>query len=195
VPPNTTYSGAKYVPANSGIGTYFDISDRVASFKNRLEVMGWERTKAVWTVPQAFGGSEYWLRTPTGQEWVVQSIMGINQGALGVVPWSDPTTPDIKSSASAFAMSLPKITEYLFSPKSVRTAYVVGGASVATWKGEAQILVLATNTNYVKQAISWKALDLKGANVMKMFASGDVETVSDGFTLGPVGSAAFMVAA
>lgn len=56
VPPNSTYSGAEYVPANSGIGTYFDISDRVASFKNRLEVMGWERTKAVWTVPQAFGG-------------------------------------------------------------------------------------------------------------------------------------------
>ena len=57
VPPNTTYHGSGYVPANSGIGTYFGISDRVTSFKNRLEVMGWERTKAVWTVPQAFGGS------------------------------------------------------------------------------------------------------------------------------------------
>lgn len=56
VPPNTTYSGTGNVPANGGIGTYFDVSDRVASFKNRLEVMGWERTKAVWTVPQAFGG-------------------------------------------------------------------------------------------------------------------------------------------
>ena len=56
VPPNSMYSGAGYVPADSGIGSYFDISDRVASFKYRLEVMGWERTKAVWTVPQAFGG-------------------------------------------------------------------------------------------------------------------------------------------
>ncbi|KAF8128018.1 hypothetical protein EV363DRAFT_1512354 [Boletus edulis] len=195
VPPNTTYYGAKYVPANSGVGTYFDVSDRVASFKNRLEVMGWERTKAVWTVPQAFGNSEYWLKTPTGEEWVVQSIMGINQGALGVVPWNDPTSPNIKSSASAFAMSLPKITPYLFNPKSVRTAYVVGGALVATWKGEAQTLVLATNTNYVKQAINWKALDLEGVNVMTVFTSGDVETVSDGFTLGPVGSAAFVIAA
>ncbi|KAI9459374.1 hypothetical protein HD554DRAFT_2137182 [Boletus coccyginus] len=48
------------VPLNStvlcGIGTYFDVSDRVSSFEDRLEVMGWERTKTVWTVPQAFGG-------------------------------------------------------------------------------------------------------------------------------------------
>ncbi|KAF9239478.1 hypothetical protein BU15DRAFT_46639 [Melanogaster broomeanus] len=112
VQPNSTLP-AGYVPANSGIGTYFDISDRVASFKNRLEVMGWERTKAVWTVPQAFGEAEYWKWTPTGEEWVVQSIMGINQGALGVVPWDDPTPADIKASASAFAMSLPKITPFL----------------------------------------------------------------------------------
>jgi hypothetical protein len=57
VPPNSTYYG-ETVPADSDIGSYFDISDRVSSFKNRLEVMGWERTKAVWTVPQAFGGAE-----------------------------------------------------------------------------------------------------------------------------------------
>ena len=58
VPPNSTYYGAGNVPANSGIGTYFDVSDRITSFKNRLEVMGWERAKAVWTVPQAFGESQ-----------------------------------------------------------------------------------------------------------------------------------------
>ncbi|KAF9234992.1 hypothetical protein BU15DRAFT_65213 [Melanogaster broomeanus] len=54
VPPNTLSSSS--VPADSGIGSFFDVSDRVSSFINRMEVMGWERTKAVWTVPQAFGG-------------------------------------------------------------------------------------------------------------------------------------------
>ena len=137
----------------------------------------------------------YWLRAPTGDEWVVQSIMGINQGALGVVPWDDPTPADIKTSASEFALSLPKITPYLFNPASVRTAYVVGGASVATWKGGAQTLVLATNTNYVSQTVSWKALGLDGAGAMRVFASGAAETVEGGFTLGPVGSAAFVVTA
>lgn len=136
----------------------------------------------------------YWLRAPTGEEWVVQSIIGINQGALGVVPWSDPTPADIKASASSFALSLPKITSYLFNPASVRTAYVVGGASVATWKAGGQTLVLATNTNYVDQTVSWKALNLGGVGVATAFVSGVAETTSDGFTLGPVGSAAFVVA-
>ena len=137
----------------------------------------------------------YWLREPTGEEWVVQSIMGINQGALGVVPWDDPTPAYIKTSASEFALSLPKITPYLFNPASVRTAYVVGGVSVTTWKGGAQTLVLATNTNYVNQTVSWKALGLDGVGVTTVFASGVAETVEGGFTLGPVGSGAFVVTA
>ena len=43
VPPNSTYYGTGDVPADSGIGTCIDVSDRVASFKNRLEEMGWAR--------------------------------------------------------------------------------------------------------------------------------------------------------
>ncbi|KAG6327165.1 hypothetical protein ID866_11924 [Astraeus odoratus] len=58
VPPNSTLPPGP-VPADSGIGTYFNIVDRVSSFTNRLEVMGWQRTKAVWTVPQAFGAASY----------------------------------------------------------------------------------------------------------------------------------------
>jgi hypothetical protein len=121
--------------------------------------------------------------------------MGINQGALGVVPWDDPTTADIKSASSAFALSLPKITPYVFNPASVRTAYVVGGASVATWNAGTQTLVLATNTDYVNQTVSWEALGLEGVGATTVFVSGVAETVSGGFTLGPVGSVAFVVTA
>ena len=64
----------------------------------------------------------------------------------------------ISKPASEFALSLPNITLYLFNPALVRTAYVVGGVSVATREGGAQTLVLATNTNYVNQTVSWKAL-------------------------------------
>jgi hypothetical protein len=135
----------------------------------------------------------YWARAPTGEEWVVQSIMSINEGALGVVPWDDPTPADIKASASAFAKSLPKITPFLFDPAAVRTTYVVGGASIATWKAGSLTLVLATNTNYVSQSVSWDALDLEGTGVTTVFASGTAATSSDGFTLGSVGSGAFVV--
>ena len=56
------------------------------------------------------------------EERVVKSIVGINQCALSVVPWADLMPADIKSSSSAFARSLPKVTPYLFDPASVCTA-------------------------------------------------------------------------
>jgi len=38
-------------------GDYEDIRDRMNDFGMRLEVLGWERSKTVWTVPQAFGSA------------------------------------------------------------------------------------------------------------------------------------------
>jgi len=61
-----------------------DISRRVDQFGDRLRALGWERTKAIWTVSQAFGGSTYWSRIPTGKEWVIQSILAVTHGALGM---------------------------------------------------------------------------------------------------------------
>ena len=99
----------------------------------------------------------------------------------------------ISKPASEFALSLPNITLYLFNPALVRTAYVAGGVSVATREGGARTLVLATITNYVNQTVSWKALGLDGAGVTMVFASGVAATVEGGFTLGLVGSGAFVV--
>ncbi|KAG2357753.1 hypothetical protein BDR07DRAFT_1362877 [Suillus spraguei] len=192
VSPNTTYYGST-VPANSGIGSYFDISDRVSSFKNRLEVMGWERTKAVWTVSQAFGSAQYWTRTPTGEEWVVQSIIGINQGALGVVPWVDPNPEYIKMAASAFALSLPMLTPYILNAASVRSNYLVGGVDIATWTVGIETLVLATNTDYVTSNVTWEDIGLPGTGVEVVYTSGSVNATNNSFTLGSVASAAFVI--
>jgi len=57
VPPNSTLPPGP-VPANSGIGTYFNIANRGSSFESRLDVTGWRRSKAIWTVPQAFGAGQ-----------------------------------------------------------------------------------------------------------------------------------------
>jgi len=64
------------------VGEFEDISRRVDQFGDRLGALGWERTKAIWTVPQAFGGSSYWNRVPAGNEWVVQSLLAVAHGPL-----------------------------------------------------------------------------------------------------------------
>ena len=40
------------------VGEFEDIRNRMVDFATRLEVLGWERSKTVWTVPQGFGASE-----------------------------------------------------------------------------------------------------------------------------------------
>ena len=65
------------------VGEFEDISRRIDQFGERLGALGWERTKAIWTVPQAFGNASYWDRIPTGKEWVVQSLLAVTHGALG----------------------------------------------------------------------------------------------------------------
>lgn len=39
-------------------GELEDVSRRLDDFAMRLDVLGWAKTKAVWVVPQAFGGEE-----------------------------------------------------------------------------------------------------------------------------------------
>lgn len=135
----------------------------------------------------------YWKRTPSGEEWVVQSIMGINHGALGVIPWVDPNPDYIKMAASAFALSLPKLTPFFFNAASVRSNYLVGGVDIATWATGGATLVLAANTFYVTSDVTWKDIGLYGTRVEAVYMSGSVETTSSSFTLGSVASGAFVV--
>ena len=36
-------------------GNIYDIKARIQTFKDRLNILGYDRTKTVWTTPQAFG--------------------------------------------------------------------------------------------------------------------------------------------
>ena len=39
-------------------GDFVDISKRLDEFSERIEILGQSRLKSIWSVPQAFGGSE-----------------------------------------------------------------------------------------------------------------------------------------
>lgn len=103
-----------------------DIRNRMEDFATPCEVPGWERSTTVWTVNQGFGGS--------GSRCVEFCYFGL-MGIINKFDWSrpgigrvslraqsswwkrsvDPTTPDIRANASAFAPALPDLTPFLLS--------------------------------------------------------------------------------
>ncbi|KAH9034255.1 hypothetical protein EDB85DRAFT_1026363 [Lactarius pseudohatsudake] len=137
------------------VGKFEDIRNRMDDFAMRLEVLGWERSKSIWTVPQGFGSAEFWSRTPTYTEFLVQMIVAVNAGARGSISWTDPTTPDVKAATSQFASALPELTPFLLSSSlsspPVHFARVItpDRLDFGVWvssRGEA--LVMAANLNY-----------------------------------------------
>ncbi|KAK0477002.1 hypothetical protein IW261DRAFT_300149 [Armillaria novae-zelandiae] len=176
-------------------GSFQDISTREDEFRERIFINGWELNKVVWAVPQAFGNGSYWKRFPTGKEFIVQSIVGINHGALGVVSWDDPTSADIKASASALALSLPKITPFILNPKAkfqqVTTSDFI---DVGLWTVGKETLVLATNLDYEEKVLFLAQVGIAEEVAEQVFDSG-AQVYVGGFsvTLEPVGSAGFIV--
>ncbi|KAK0216327.1 hypothetical protein IW262DRAFT_1399608 [Armillaria fumosa] len=176
-------------------GSFQDISTREDEFRERIFINGWELNKVVWAVPQAFGNESYWKRFPTGKEFIVQSIVGINHGALGVVSWDDPTPADIKASASALALSLPKITPFILNPKAkfqqVTTSDFI---DVGMWTVGQETLVLATNLDYEEKVLFLAQVGIAENVAEQVFDSGAQVYVGEfSVTLGPVGSAGFIV--
>ncbi|KAH9020755.1 hypothetical protein EDB84DRAFT_555092, partial [Lactarius hengduanensis] len=161
---NATYSVRWHTPCtrtqgdcgcDNCVGDFEDIRNRMDDFTMRLEELGWERSKSVWTVPQGFGSSEYWSRTPTGAEFLVQMIVAVNAGARGSVSWTDPTTADIKAAASAFASALPELTPFLLSsslsqpPVHFSRVITSNRLDIGVWaSAEGTALVIAANLNY-----------------------------------------------
>ncbi|KAI0742968.1 hypothetical protein C8Q80DRAFT_1221302 [Daedaleopsis nitida] len=130
-------------------GEFEDISTRMDEFAERRFVEGWERTKAIWTVPQGFGGDSYWSRVPTGKEFIVQSVLAINHGALGVVSWNAPTTAELTASAALLSRALTSdMKAFILAPHASFAHAEAGRVDVGMWTVGGRTLVLATNLNY-----------------------------------------------
>jgi hypothetical protein len=187
-----------------GVGTFKDISSRMDVFAERSFIDGWELEKVVWTVPQGFGDEEYWTRTPTGEEFVVQSIVGINHGGLGVVSWDDPTTDDIKAGASALALALTSgpspMASFILNPSSTfKQVTTASGIDTGLWTVDGKTLLLATNMNYenttlnaVELGLSTESKGFGAGGLTEVFCSGVCSVSEQSIVFGSVGSGGFV---
>lgn len=68
---------------------------------------------------------------------------------IGIVPWVDPTTPDIKDAATRLAHALPTIKSFLFDPNASFSSSRNSPLDIGIWTSDARTLVLASNTQNV----------------------------------------------
>ncbi|KAJ4491090.1 hypothetical protein C8R41DRAFT_379936 [Lentinula lateritia] len=180
-------------------GNFQDISTRMDEFHERAFIEGWELDKVVWTVPQGFGNDTYWTRYPTGEEWVVQSIIGINHGGLGVVSWDDPTPDNIKASASSLAKALASssspLSEFILNPSSSFKHLTTqsGSIDIGLWTSDDTTMALVTNTIYANASLEAVELGLGPVLMKEVFCSGVCDTNDEGVVLGSVASGAFLI--
>ncbi|KAI0354196.1 hypothetical protein OH77DRAFT_1426229 [Trametes cingulata] len=173
-------------------GEFEDISNRMDEFAERRFIDGWELSKAMWTVPQGFGADEYWSRIPTGKEFVVQSVLAINHGALGVVSWNAPTTADITASAASLSRSLTVMKDFILNPHATFEHVVANRVDVGLWTVGGRTLVLATNLNYATAHFDLSGLALKSLVARQVFDSG-AKLSGHVITLESVGTGGFIV--
>lgn len=72
-------------------GSFYDVSTRVESSRDRARLRGSYRTKQTWIVAQSFHDNqgEFWWRVPFGSEGeAVSSILAWNHGAQGHAGWN-----------------------------------------------------------------------------------------------------------
>jgi hypothetical protein len=154
---------------------------------------------------------------------VVQSIIGINHGALGkcnlkfsahsvvyytipfiekgILSWDDPTTPEIKTFASRLALSMLKMTRFILNPSATFRQFIIQGVDVGLWEiNPTEVLVLATNTNYspVSIPITFFGLTSSGISgvdsVEQVLDTGaKIDSDQANILFGSVGSGAFII--
>lgn len=119
--------------------------------------------KAIWLVPQAFGGSEFWTREPTKAEIRAMTYLGLIEGAMGIQyfirrgPNLHPKSPVAWHEASELALETQAMMPWLFSDTGRKTLDLEDETiQVAYWQKEGSILLMLVNSKNQPRAFDLK---------------------------------------
>lgn len=139
------------------------------------------RSLALWVVPQAFGGGEWWKREPSRQEMRVMTYLSLIHGARGIQyfirrpPSANPSSPDLWSECRRLMLELSQLTPELASPEpQPRVKCETPSVDVAAIQHDGAITLLCANTRNEPQSL---------ALALPMNFSGNAEVVFENRTV------------
>ncbi|KAG1816674.1 uncharacterized protein BJ212DRAFT_1480546 [Suillus subaureus] len=133
-------------------GTLYDVRARVQTYKDRLNILGFDRTKSVWTTPQAFGSGAYWNTTPTGQQWTAMGFTSFSHGSMSYqYPTTTGNVTTIEGTATNLTVLIKDIVQpFIVDPNATFTNYDHLGVDAGLWhNGTAYLLVVANLVNAI----------------------------------------------
>ncbi|KAG6377717.1 hypothetical protein JVT61DRAFT_14488 [Boletus reticuloceps] len=175
----------------------FTIS-RLASRASRigLNILGYDRTKTVWSTPQAFGSGAYWNTTPTGPQWAAMGLTSFSHGATGSISFQYPTTTGntttIEGTATALTVVIAETVQpFLVDPEVTHETFNVGGVDAGLWDNGTAYLLLVTSFGASNVYVAWADVGLGEVTdgttqVQQIFSVGQT-TNATGLNSGPGG--------
>ncbi|OAX36040.1 hypothetical protein K503DRAFT_331162 [Rhizopogon vinicolor AM-OR11-026] len=146
-------------------GTVDDVKVRVQTFKDRLNILGFDRTKSVWTTPQAFGSGAYWNTTPTGQEWIALGLTSFSHGAMGSKSFQYPTTTGSATTIEGTAVNVTALIKqviqpFLVDPTATHVTFNYQGVDAGLWHNSTAYLLLVSNMVNGSAYVPWGEVGL-----------------------------------
>ncbi|KAG0706208.1 hypothetical protein DFH29DRAFT_902647 [Suillus ampliporus] len=146
-------------------GDLSDIKTRIQTYKDRLNILGFDRTKSVWTTPQAFGSGAYWNTTPTGQQWAAMEFTSFSHGAIGSKSFQYPTTTGNIETIEGTAVTLTVLTKdvlqpFMVDPNATFASYDYMGVDAGLWYNGTAYLLLVANLGNGTVYVPWTEVGL-----------------------------------
>ncbi|KAG1795214.1 hypothetical protein EV424DRAFT_1570796, partial [Suillus variegatus] len=139
-------------------GTLYDVKARVQTFKDRLNILGFDHTKSVWTTPQAFGSG--------AQQWAALGFSSFNRGALGnSKSFQYPTTTGnampIEGTATNLTVIITDIVQpFIVDPSATFATYDSLGVDAGLWHNSTAYLLIVANLVNAQVYVPWKDVGL-----------------------------------
>ncbi|KAG2155662.1 hypothetical protein DEU56DRAFT_897582 [Suillus clintonianus] len=173
-------------------GEMWDVKARVQTFKNRLNILGFDRTKSVWTTPQAFGSAAYWNTTPTGMQWAAMGFTSFSHGAIGSKSYQYPTTTNnettIEGTAAGLTVLIQKYVQpFMVDPNATFASYDYQGVDAGLWNNGTSYLLLVVNMGNAQVYMPYQDIGLGWVTnatkqVQRIFSVFEVPTAAGNLT-------------
>lgn len=138
--------------------------------------------KAVWLVPQVFGGGEIWTREPTAREvraMIYGSILAGARGVQGFHRMPDSGSPLLWNGFKEVAVELQQIAPYLYDPAPQHVATGDDRVAARAYRRDGRLLVIAQNNANEPLPVTLRIPDADDGTARLIFEN-RVATIRDG---------------